>query len=171
MKIRLLLLLSFIAVCCCSFSQVLYSSTAEYGNRFNPGLGKAGTPNIAFDDVSFPNEIAGAGDSISVTKVKVGIRRTPGAPPVDVKIYYTPFDDTSTGINTYIKVPPVLLGTVSLPANPSSLFTTVVAVGDSVSTLFKMKPDTSTLFPGYRTIFIGASLSDSNKTNGIIHFG
>lgn len=167
MKIRLLFILFFVAGYFGAFSQVIYSSTAEYGNRFNIGPGQAGTPKVAFDDISFPNSLVVGDDSLSVTKVKVGIRRAPGAPATDVKIFYTPLDDSSTQLNTYIKIAPVLLGTVSLPANPSSLVTAIVSVGDSVSTLFKMKPDTSALYPGYRTFFIGASLSNSNPANGL----
>ncbi len=167
MKTRLLFLLLFTMPAYGIFSQVLYSSTAEIGNRYNPGLSKSGTPNVMFDDVSFADSLVSGSDSISITKVKVGIRRTVNAPATDVQIYYTTPNDTSTTINTVIKIPPVLLGTVSLPANGASLVTTVVSLGDSVSALFKIKTDTSTFYPGYQTFFIGASLSSDNIANGI----
>src|SRR3954471_24279039 len=100
------------------FSQSLYSSTA-YTSRFNPGVGANGTPIVAYDDVSIPTTIATGSDSISITKVKVGIRRVPNAPATTVSIYYTPFGDGKlVGSNNPVNI---LLGKVSLPVNGSSL--------------------------------------------------
>ncbi|HEX8277093.1 MAG TPA: hypothetical protein VF540_00295, partial [Segetibacter sp.] len=164
---KLLLLALLLTICTQVFSQVLYSSTTEIGTKYNFGIGKAGTPKVGFDDISFPNYTVEGKDSITVTKVNVGIRRSPGAPATDVSIYYTPFDDTSTQPNTFIKIPPVLLGTVSLPANGSYLVTTVVSVGDGVSTLFRMKTDTNAVYAGYHTFFIGTALSNPDPANAL----
>lgn len=149
------------------FSQVLYSSAAEVGSRYNFGLGRAGTPKVAFDDVSIDNSLVEGRDSISVAKVRVGIRRSPGAPATDVNIYFTPFQNGSTDAKTWVKTPPVLLGTVSLPPNGSTLATTVVSVGDGSSVLFKMKTDTSAFISGYHTFFMGTALSNPNTGNGL----
>src|SRR4051812_44191421 len=111
MKIRLLFLLVLIKLSSPISSQVIcYSSSTEAGSRFNPGKGNAGTPRIVFDDVSIANSFV-TGDSITVTKVSVGIRRVPGAPATEVKIYYAALDDTSTVVGSQVKIPPVLLGT------------------------------------------------------------
>src|SRR3954466_11413803 len=80
------------------FSQVLYSSTS-YTSRFNPGLGSLGTPIVAYDDVSIPADLANGSDSISITKINVGIRRAPNAPATTVNLYYTAFQQDSTGTN------------------------------------------------------------------------
>lgn len=150
-----------------SFSQVLYSSTA-YTSRFNPGVGAQGTPIVAYDDVNIPSAIAQGSDSISITKVKVGIRRVPNAPATNVNVYYTTFEDDSTGGNTIKKASHVFLGKVSLPVNGSSLVTTVVSLGDSVTALFKIKTDRNSANSGYQKFLIGASFDNPSPGNGII---
>lgn len=166
MKVKWLLLVFLIAVADSLSSQALYSSTTEIGSRYNFGTGNAGTPKVGFDDISIPNYQVEGKDSVIVTKVNIGIRRSANAPATDVSIYYTPVDNTSQ-LNTFIKIPPVLLGTVSLATNGSSPITTVVSVGDAVSTLFKMKTDTNAVYPGYHTFFIGTALSNPDPANAI----
>lgn len=149
------------------FSQVLYSATTETASRYNPGWNSLNHPKVAFDDVLIPSANVSGRDSIRVTKVKVGIRRLANAPATNVSIYYTIYDDTSTMYNDLIKIPPVLLGTVSLPANGAAAVTEIVSVGDSVNTLFRLKADTGNIYTGYYAFFIGASLSDSSDNQGI----
>jgi len=161
---RLLLPLIFIALThSFSFSQSLYSSTA-YTSRFNPGVGSMGTPIVAYDDVSIPTAIANGSDSISITKIKVGIRRAPNAPATTVSLYYTPFQNDSTlGDAAH-----VFLGKVSLPVNGASLVTSIVSVGDSVTALFKVKADANMATSGHQKFLIGASFDNPSTANGII---
>jgi hypothetical protein len=148
-------------------AQVLYTNTIETGNRYNPGLNQNNSPIIAFDDILMPSSMVSGSDSIFITKVKLGIRRIAGAAATDVKIYYTKYDDTSTQAGSKIKIPPVLLGTISLPANPSSTFTQIVSVGDSINPIFKVKTDTGSAYAGYQAFFIGAAFTNSDANNGI----
>ncbi len=148
-------------------SQTLYSNTTESGVRFNPGLTQLNNPKVAFDDIQIPNASLAGKDTIRITKLKVGIRRLANAPATSVSLYYTLPDDTATYYNNLIKIPPVFLGNVSLPANGATAVTTIVSLGDSISTLFKLKVDTSRIYTGYNTFFIGIGLSNSNADNGI----
>jgi|GEM_PF-6840675 len=169
MKKTLLFGLLFAAISGTSMSQTLYSSSVETGNRFNPGLTTASNPKIAFDDIQIPNAAVVGTDSIRITKLKVGIRRIASAPATTVSVYYTPVDDTASGLYYYsfIKIPPVLIGSVSLPANGATAVTTIVSFGDSATTLFRIKTDTSHFYKGYQTFFVGVGLSNPNADNGI----
>jgi hypothetical protein len=147
------------------FSQALYSSTA-YTSRFNPGVGANGTPIVAYDDVSIPTSSATGSDSISITQIKVGIRRVPNAPATTVSIYYSAFQDGKGSVN---KTPEnILLGKVSLPVNGSSLVTSVIALGDSATALLRIKKDTSMACEGFQKILIGASFDNPSSGNGIV---
>ena len=145
-----------------SFSQVLYSSTAS-ASRFNPGLGSLGTPVIAFDDVHFPAAAENNKDSVSITKINVGIRRMPNAPATNVNIYYTTMQEGSLQ-----KHLPVFLGKVSLPVNGGSFLTSIISLGDSVTALFKIKPEASVGSDQQQTLMIGASFDNPSSANGII---
>ena len=164
---RVLLPILSILVVNSLFSQVLYSSTA-YTSRFNPGLGSLGTPVVAYDDVNIPSAKAMGSDSISITKINVGIRRAPNAPATNVNLYYTTFQNDSTGGNTISKASQVFLGKVSLPVNGGSLVTSVISFGDSVLTLFKIKADLNLGKNGYQKFLIGASFDNPSPANGII---
>lgn len=146
-----------------SFSQVLYSSTTS-ASRFNPGVGAAGTPIVAYDDVTIPATTADGSDSISITKVNVGIRRAPNAPATNVSVYYTPLTNDQSGAPTMENATHVFLGKISLPANGSSLVTSIVSLGDSATALFKLKADAS----GQQKFLIGASFDNPSPANGII---
>jgi hypothetical protein len=148
------------------FAQKIYSNTA-YSSRFNPGLGSLGTPVVAYDDVTIRSSIAQGSDSISITKINVGIRRAPNAPATDVNLYYTTFENDSTGATPIAKQSPVFLGKVSLPVNGGSLVTSVITLGDSVSTLFKIKTDVR-IEDGTQKFLIGASFDNPSPANGII---
>lgn len=148
-------------------SQVLYSSTS-YTSRFNPGLGSLGTPVVAYDDVTIPTDLAAGSDSISITKINVGIRRAPNAPATNVNLYYTTFPNDSTVANASANATHVFLGKVSLPANGSALVTSVISFGDSVTTLFKIKTDATVAKNGNQKFLIGASFDNPSPANGII---
>ena len=163
MKKVILLLISILLVNSSLFSQVLYSSTA-YTSRFNPGLGSHGTPIVAYDDVNIPSAIADGSDSISITKVNIGIRRVPDAPATNVNIYYTTFKNDSTGDNASH----VFLGKISLPVNGSSLVTSVISLGDSATALFKVKAEKNGIGKGYQKFLIGASFDNPSPGNGIV---
>jgi len=167
MKKYLLLLVPFFAFSYSSYSQELYSSTHQFGSRYNPGLGENGTPKIIFDDISISNTLVEASDSISITKVKVGIRRLENAPATNVNIYYSTYNDTATIYNSLMKTPVVYLGTVSLPANGNNPVTKVVSLGDSVTTLFRIKTEANSLHTGYQTFFLGVSFSNDDNANSI----
>jgi hypothetical protein len=107
------------------------------------------------------------GAPLNIKKIKVGIRRIANAPATNVNLYYTTFDDTSTVSYSSISIPPFFLGTVSLPANGPSIVTSVVSLGDSVSTLFSIKADTGVKYTGYQTFFLGVSLDNPSPDNGI----
>ncbi|MCW3110243.1 MAG: hypothetical protein JWQ09_4749 [Segetibacter sp.] len=166
-KTVLLSLVFILLISTSIFSQSLYSSTA-YTSRFNPGVGSLGTPIVAYDDVTIPSAIGEGSDSISITKIKVGIRRVPNAPATNVNLYYTTFQDDSTADNTMKKAAHVFLGKVSLPVNGSSLVTSVISLGDSVSALFKIKTDANVANNGYQKFLIGASFDNPSTGNGII---
>ena len=147
------------------FSQTLYTNTVQEASRFNPGLGALGTPIIVFDDVLIPSAQVQGTDSVRVTKAKFGIRRLPGAPAVTVRFYLSTVDDTATIANNQFSIPPVLIGSVNLPANVGTT-TLIVPLGDSVNTLFAVKTNPNTLVPGYQAFFVGLSFSDSSYLNG-----
>lgn len=167
MKKNLLILVFFTIVFHPLFSQTLYSSTEETGVRFNPGLGSSGTPVIVLDDVSIPAAQVVGSDSIQVTNVKFGIRRLPDAPALTVSFYFTSVNSAATSFDNVITTPPVLLGSIDLPANGSTGVTAVVSLGDSVSTLFSMPTDTGNLFFGYHTFFLGLSISNTDDSAGL----
>lgn len=148
-------------------AQVLYTNTTETGNRFNPGLGQSGTPKVTLDDILIPSTQVAGSDSIRVTRVKVGVRRLANAPAVSVNFYFSLVDDTATLTNNLPTIPPVLLGTVNLPANGATAVTQVVSLGDSVNTLFRVKTDTGNLVTGFQAFFMGASLSTNDANNGL----
>ncbi len=164
-KTLLLLLLVQICLLPC-FGQTLYTNTFETGSRFHPGAGALGTPIIMLDDLLIPSAQVQGTDSIRVTKVKFGIRRLSGAPATDVNFYYTLVDDTATMYDNFFKIPPILLGTVTLPSNPGASVTTIVSFGDSLNALFSLKTDIDNLFPGYQMFFLGLSFSNANTLNG-----
>ncbi len=149
-----------------SFSQQLYSAAIEGTVRFNPGLTQSNNPKVVFDDILIPSSSVAGRDSVSITKLKVGIRRLANAPAVDVSVYYTPFDDTATLYNNLMKIPPVLLGTVNLPANGASAVTQIVSFGDSVNTLFRLKADTGNVYTNFFTFFVGVGFSNASSDNG-----
>ncbi|HEX8279215.1 MAG TPA: hypothetical protein VF540_10995 [Segetibacter sp.] len=167
MKRVLLPLIVVLLVNSSLFSQVLYSSTA-YTSRFNPGLGSLGTPVVAYDDVNIPSAIAQGSDSIAITKINIGIRRVPNAPATNVNLYYTTFQNDSTGDKTITKASHVFLGKVSLPVNGSSLVTSIVSLGDSLTALFKVKAETNNGGTGYQKFLIGASFDNPSPGNGIV---
>jgi hypothetical protein len=149
------------------FSQALYSRTA-YSSRFNPGVGPCGTPIVAYDDVSIPTSTAEGSDSISITKIKVGIRRVPHAPATNINVYYTPFQEETIigGVNK--NASQVFLGKVSLPVNGPSLVTSIISIGDSVTALFKIKIDANISADARQKFLIGASFDNPSPANGIV---
>jgi hypothetical protein len=148
------------------FSQVLDSSTA-YTSRFNPGLGSLGTPIVAYDDVNIPSAVGAGADSITITKINIGIRRVPNAPATNVNLYYTTFQSDSAE-GTVKKAAHVFLGKISLPVNGNSLVTSIVSLGDSVTALFKVKAELNTPDSGVQKFLIGASFDNPSPGNGIV---
>ncbi len=147
------------------FSQALYSNTS-YSSRFNPGLGSMGTPIVAYDDINIPSTMGFGSDSISITKVNIGIRRAPNAPATNVNLYYTTLKFDSAG-NNAISNAPVFLGKVSLPVNGGSLVTSVISLGDSSSALFKISTSANITNNGYK-VLIGASFDNPSPANGVV---
>ena len=149
------------------FGQVLYTSTAQAGVRTNLGIGKAGTPIVLIDDVLIPSSLVQGSDSISITQLRFGILRSASAPAVTVRFYYTAVEDTTQYfIDDVIKIPPLLLGSIALPANGATPSGVLVLLGDSINTLFKIKTDTGNLFTNFHTFFLGVSFSDTSRLNG-----
>lgn len=148
-------------------AQTLYTNTVETGNRYNPGTSQSGTPRVEFDDVLIPSSLVAGSDSIRVTKVKMGIRRVANAAASTINVYYTTVEDTAILLANAIKIPPVFIGTVNLPANGPTAVTTIISLGDSVSTLFRLKTDTGNLFTGFHTFFLGLSFSQPSQDNGV----
>ncbi|MEO6949835.1 MAG: T9SS type A sorting domain-containing protein [Ginsengibacter sp.] len=143
------------------FSQTLYTSTMGIGSSYSPAPGSLGTPVIVFDDVNIPNGLfAGGADSIGLTKLKIVIVRYEAKPASVIKVYATPFDPASVGYDSLPAIPPVLIGTINVPANPGSAARAGISVGDSLNSFFKFKNDPSNVFTGFTTIFIGLSFSD-----------
>jgi hypothetical protein len=167
MKKILLLLISTAFVGSGLLSQALYSSTV-YASRFNPGVGSHGTPIVAYDDVNIPTSIAEGSDSISITKINVGIRRVPNAPATNVNIYYTPFPGEAIVGDVNKHASQVLLGTVSLPVNGPSLVTSVICLGDSVTALFKIEKGVNISADARQKFLIGASFDNPSPGNGIV---
>ncbi len=165
MKNVLLALLLVLLVSPNVFSQALYSNTS-YSSRFNPGLGSMGTPIVAYDDINIPSTMGLGSDSISITKVNLGIRRAPNAPATNVNLYYTTLKLNSAG-NNAVSDAPVFLGKVSLPVNRGSLVTSVISLGDSSSTLFKISTTANIANNGYK-VLIGASFDNPSPANGVI---
>lgn len=164
---KVLLPILFVLLVSNSFSQALYSSTT-YTSRFNPGLGSLGTPVVAYDDVTIPSAIANGSDSISITKIKVGIRRAPNAPATNVNLYYTMFQSDSSTATQSTAAQHVFIGKVSLPVNGPALVTSVIAFGDSVTSLFKIKTEANGGTNGTQKFLIGASFDNPSPANGII---
>ncbi|MEO5890753.1 MAG: T9SS type A sorting domain-containing protein [Ferruginibacter sp.] len=159
MKKNLLLLTFAVLFFLPSFSQTLYTSTTEAGYVANPGRSALGTPRVFFDDVLIPSTLVQGTDSISITKLKFGVYRTASAPAVTVNMYYTIVEDTATSFNTVTRIPPVLIGTINLPANGPTAGTSIIALGDSVTPIFRIKTDTGYLFTDYQSFFVGLSFS------------
>lgn len=164
---KLILSCVFILLLNSAFTQPLYSSTAS-ASRFNPGLGSLGTPVVAYDDVNIPTSFAAGIDSLSITKINVGIRRAPNAPATNVNLYYTTFENDSVSASSIAKTSQVFLGKVSLPVNGNSLTTSVISFGDSVTALFKIYANTNKINNGFQRVLIGASFDNPSPGNGII---
>lgn len=159
------LLIFFFALTCQNvYSQRLYNSNVGNGSSFNAGLGKAGTPVITFDDVNIPNElISNRGDSTSITKLKIGLILYPESTASVIKVYATPYDPASYGYDSLPAIPPTLVGTFNIPANPgAAAIRANISVGDSINSFFNFKNDPDGVFNGYNTIFIGLSFSNVN---------
>ncbi len=143
-------------------SSPLYLSNSISGYVYNPGLGAAtNTPIILFDDVSVPDEYISDADSLGLTLVKLGIYRLANAPAVTAKIYLTTVNPDATSYDEIPVVPPVLLGTVNLPANGAAnkIDTLSLRVGDSVNVFKSLVKNLDNYFNGYQTFFIGVSFS------------
>jgi hypothetical protein len=150
-----------------AFCQTLYTSTIQQGpGRANAGLSANGVPKVLFDDVLTPSAQVQGTDSVTITKLKFGILREALAPAVTINVYYTTVDDTAFMYNNLIKIPPVLIGTVDLPANGTTGTGLLLSLGDSVNPIFRVKTDTGFLYTGYQTFFLGLSFSNSNGLNG-----
>jgi hypothetical protein len=151
-------------------AQAIYLSNAPLAARFNAGLGVSGTPVILFDDIQIPNTVVADGDSIGFTNIKVGLRRGNAAgpsPAITVNVYLAEFDPTSVGFDSMPAVPPTLIGTFNLPAyNGTASILQILSIGDSVNVFKSIRRDTSNLFGGFQTAFIGVSFSDASTRNG-----
>ena len=140
----------------------LYKSNVGNGYNHNPGIGKAGTPNIVFDDANIPNDSIPETDSMVLLNVKVSIVRSKASPAFVVKFYASPFDPASVGNDSFPAIPPVLLGSVNVPANPGARVTTIIDLGNPSHSLFTFKVNRNNIYPGFTSIFIGLSFSVPN---------
>jgi hypothetical protein len=139
--------------------QSLYSNINGIGSSYNPKFGASNTPKIVFDDVNIPASKFQSSDSLFITKLKLGIVRSANSPAFTANVYYTVFNPNPQSNSELLILPPIFLGSVSFPANPGSLIKDVISLGDSVTTLFKIKTLMGTWNPGYQTIAIGVSFS------------
>ena len=142
-------------------SQILYQNIYGLGSAFNPGLGASGTPIIVFDDVNILNTDIPETDSMSITKLKIGIMRLPASPASVIKVYATPFNKAAKGYDSFPAIPPVYVGMMDIPANPERAAVSYsLEFGDSVHSIFNFKTDPNNVFTDYTTIFIGLSFSN-----------
>ena len=143
-------------------SQTLYINTNGTGKSFGPGFGGSGTPIIVFDDVNIPNALIPDTDSMGITKLKIGIVMYSASSASVIKVYATPFDPLAVGYDSLPAVPPVLIGTVNIPANPGAAARGTINLGDSINSIFNFKNDPNNVYTDLTTIFIGLSFSDEN---------
>ncbi len=165
-KLYILLLFISVSTVVKVNAQALYINNAQTANRFNPGLGSASTPLILFDDIQIDNTVLGDADSIGFTKIKVGIRRIASAPAVTVNVYLSGFNPASVGLDSVPVIPSTLIGTFNLAANGATSQTQILSIGDSVNVFRSLARDTSNLFGGLQTAFIGVSFSNADPNNG-----
>ena len=150
------------------YAQTLYTNTTQVGYRYNPGLGLGNTPKIVFDDINIDNALIADGDSIGFTNLKVAIRQLAGAPAVTVKVYLTGVDpnaNTYFTLDSFPAVPPTLIGTFNLTAAAASRLQ-ILSVGDSINVFKALARDTSNIFGGFQTAFVGVSFSNADGLNG-----
>ena len=143
-------------------SQVLYSNVSGTGQSYNPKFGSANTPKIVFDDIQIPNGSIETYDSVSITKLKLGIVRTKDGTAFNASVYISLVNQDATTGAGLVTIPPVLLGTYSFGANTTgSSMRDVISIGDSINSIYKFKTDTSNYFSGYQTLYVGVSFSVS----------
>jgi hypothetical protein len=162
---RFLALAAVAAVVVPANAVVLYTNTTETASRFNPGLYKANSTDqaITFDDCTMGTGTYGAGNSLQITRITVGIRRLASAPAVDVSAYWA--DNTNPAPGGFVAGTPNFIGTNSLLVNGASAVTQQVVFGDGVNTMFTVTPN-ETAFAGFGTFFVGVKFSNNNANNG-----
>lgn len=155
-------IISWLLFSCLSYSaytQLLYSNVNPAGGHFKPGLNSLNRPNVIFDDVQLRSTSLCCADSLVITKLSFGIAREANSPQDTVNLYYTTFEDTAYRLNNFIKLPPKYLGRMILPATTKAENMDVIAIGDSITPLFKIKLDTGKVYYGYQTFFVGLSFN------------
>jgi hypothetical protein len=127
---------------------------------FNPGLNSQGRPTVVFDDI---NVFAETSDSIiAVTRLKYGIYRPANAPATTVNFYYTSLNTSASNYDNLLKVPPVSIATLNLPAGGATVSQFYINIGDSINPIFKVSANTNAIFKDFSTFFIGLSFSNPN---------
>jgi hypothetical protein len=146
-------------------AQQLYSNI---GNVVGYLAGDALASNqLLFDDVEIPDALVGSEDSISITRVDIGIDRF-SAETDTFTLYYSPLNPGGSGNDTassWLFIPPTAVATLVVPDTAATNSTSVISFGDSVHTLFKVAVPATEILPGYKTFFISV-LPGANNTNG-----
>jgi len=156
-------------------AQLLYQNTDQntylFANQINAFTGN--TVSVVLDDVEIPEGSIGTNDSISITKVKIGIARESNAPACTFTLCYAPINESGTGPNTdtsYLTIPIKEVASVSLPALgiTDSTITTIISFGDSTNRLFSVKVPAVDILSGQKTFYLGLKFTSTsrNNTNG-----
>ena len=134
-------------------AQLLYQNTISSGYFANVGVDSKNNPRLVFDDVNIDSTSIAGVDTLYITNLKVGISQDSTATPVKIYFYYSTV--STSQLNTFFAIPPVLIDSAQLSAyNGSGTQTTYISLGDSLHTLFKIPVATSnSLFQGYRSFF------------------
>lgn len=163
---KTLLLLSFIFFFAAGKAQLLYNM-ADSANFIFRASGWGQTNNalnsqvIMFDDIHIPKANFIGYDSIEFTKMTMRLVRYANAPAATLNLWYSRIVDTFTLYSNAVKLPPVLLGSFSLPAQGATSQAITYTFGDSLTTLYKVKVDTGVYYYNHASFVFGVSYSDT----------
>lgn len=156
-----------------SFAQLLYhqsdSAIATYrANGYLQTSSALNSQTVIFDDVHVPASVVAGYDSLRLTKLSFGILRYANAPATTMNVWITTVNPAATTYTTLINVPPTHVGSISLPAGGATNTSTLVSLGDSVSTLVRVKVDTGNYYQNYSSFYIGVSFTDTTGNGWIL---
>ncbi len=164
---KTLLVVCFFVVCFPGFSkaQQLYSNI---GNVVGYLAGNAlGSNQLLFDDVEIPDAFVNSEDSVTITRVDIGIDRF-SAETDTFTLYYAPLNPNGSGDSTdasWLSIPPIKVATLVVSDAVATNAASIISFGDSVHALFKVAVPMKEISAGNKTFFIGI-LQSINNTNG-----